>query len=74
MKEQFFKFLKDHNAYKQFIRNFKMGHAGFCHEPDETLNEYIRRRHASEWLNWAFSWSESVEGFEFWQDLNAEWL
>ena len=68
MKEQFIEFLKENEAYRDYIKNLK-NHRGL------TLDEYFNRRCADEEsvLMDAFVWAETKEGYEYWKNLNKKW-
>ena len=54
------KFLKKHKAYKQFKKNFDIDYKG-CKEGDTIF------------INWAFAWGETNEGFSFWNKIDDLW-
>ena len=61
--QKFIRFLKEHNAFKEFFMNIKLyplTHSGL--ELDEEDFIYL-----------AFSW-EDTGGFDKWENLNNEWI
>lgn len=64
------KFLLDNGAYRQFCDNllslenqtFKM-----------FWDDLVKRGTEHDGGSFSFSWSESVEGFEFWNSLDTKW-
>jgi hypothetical protein len=54
------KFLKKHKAYKQFKKNFDIDFK--VYKEGDTI-----------FINWAFAWSETNEGFDFWNNIDDLW-
>lgn len=67
MKERFIEFLKRHKAYAKYAGSVKRsGKVGMDVILDNTPENV--------WIMAAFSWSETADGFYFWNHLNALWL
>ena len=60
--EEFIQFLKDSNAFGNFIRNAIKQHPGFDLE-----NFYNDTFCKSELIDNAFTWSNTPEGHDFWR-------
>ncbi len=72
-KKIFYRWLKERNLYSQFIRNvhFYGGiGSGF------NYFKYINRSKATirYIISEAFSWEDSEEGFDFWEDICDLWI
>ena len=57
------KFLKKHKVYKQFKNNFDIAHSGYK-EGDSGYSVSI---------GGAFLWTNTPEGFTFWNEINELW-
>ena len=75
MREVFDEFLKKHEAYRKFYKNFKRS---ICKGKDATsmniaehFNTY--KETCQLFLILAFTWSETPEGSKYWIDLNDLW-
>ena len=67
MKERFIEFLKLHKAYSKYAGSVKRyGKVGM-----EFIFGHMTK---SEWIMCAFVWSETADGFDFWNHLNCLWL
>jgi hypothetical protein len=68
MEEKFIQFLKDHRAYAKYARNVK-------EQNSVTPAQWIRFRKNKplKWICQAFFWDQTLEGIEFWGNLNDKW-
>lgn len=66
MKETFIEFLKKHNAYENFINNLLA-------EESWELDELYETLPARKWLNCAFEWFDTSEGYNYWDALDSLW-
>jgi hypothetical protein len=86
--KEFFKFLKENNAYVQYRANI-------CHDglgnhlrknninffygmqkkiiPFETRKNIITEAVARNLINYAFTWSETKERYKYWCELHKKW-
>ena len=67
-----FRLLKENNCYQEFINNSNDNNISYFNNLYELL-EYCQQKHVNEISN-AFTWSDSVQGYEFWVGLNDKWL
>lgn len=66
MEKLFVNFLKEHGAYEQYIANAMTDH-------EETIAGIMDRNIAEHWIDCAFYWENSQEGFDYWNVLDEEW-
>ena len=65
----FIRFLKPHNIYHLFIYNIKnRGNIGWCYDI-KSISIYKPYYFVDD----AFKWSDTKEGFDFWSDINIKW-
>lgn len=65
----FIRFLKHHNIYHLFIYNIKnRGNIGWCYDI-KSISIYKPYYFVDD----AFKWSDTKEGFDFWSDINIKW-
>lgn len=67
MKKDFVHFLKKHNAYGKYRKAYfeeKM----LVLNPFNLLNEPLNQQ-----INYAFCWTKTNEGEDFWWELNEKW-
>ena len=74
-KKLFIRFLKENNCYKQYVRNYDNNFnldSGFIYN---CLNELYDDRLPNEDNEFtdAFSWGNTYEGFEYWDDMDDKW-
>lgn len=69
MKEKFLKFLKENDAYDNFVSN--LGNETFDHHYDIVISDDA----AEELISSAFSWfDKSIKGdHNYWADLDSDW-
>lgn len=73
MKEKFINFLKDKGAYKSYVRNFKMLHAMYPGQREESLNEFLERERPRYYFLVAFCWHYTIENRNYWANLANFW-
>lgn len=73
MKEKFIEFLKAHRALLAFKRNLA---AAFKKDKnyDIILDVYCEGWTSSGYIIFAFDWDKTLQGYEYWKELNAEWF
>jgi hypothetical protein len=64
---RFIEFLTEENIYDSFMEQFEKSNYSY----KEALMENPREIN---YIIQAFAWEESIEGSDFWVDLNQEWL
>ena len=70
-KQQFIRFLKDNNAYEQYMFNFN--------KREEKRNkaypksQFFSKTKPENYVNRAFTWINTKEGNPFWFNLSIEW-
>ncbi len=73
-KKRFFRFLKEEGAYGEWVYYVK-----------KTLNESASKDYLSTFvlneddkcenaIDFAFVWSKTSQGYDFWEDINNRWL
>lgn len=67
MKEQFINFLKENEAYENFIRNLELDSEYSC------LDEFFNDNYHRQWIGAAFTWEDIPEGADYWADLDFIW-
>lgn len=71
MRKNFIQFLRDNNALTEFKANLKKSKKNML----ELLIRIYEENYAPcNYLVGAFVWRKTPEGFDFWCDLNHEWL
>lgn len=69
MKEKFIEFLKKENAFTSYLHYF---------EVEETksggLSDWLLIKEPDCFLDCAFNWENTLEGENYWDDLNEKWL
>lgn len=67
----FFNWLSNRNSLKLFIYNWEE-----FNSEKFTLKRYSRScsKHPEYWIDEAFSWGGSHEGFDFWEKCHYDWL
>ena len=67
LKNVFLRFLKDNNAYFAFISNVeKNNQEGY-------LKDFFIKYNPERWLSSPFVWERTVQGINFWYDLDTKW-
>lgn len=64
--EKFEQFLIDNNIFSQFCSNIFVEYSMLLYE----YCEYIRPFH---YINEAFTWSHTEEGYDFWWEVDRKW-
>lgn len=66
----FINWLSKRNLLKSFIRNWEE-----FNSKKFTLKLYLRScpKNPKYWIDYAFSWAESYEGFDFWEQCHYDW-
>lgn len=71
----FSRFLKKRKAYHTFLTNFNSYNGKrFRGKYEETINEYLIRIGRPYFISRAFSWSDSEEGYLYWENLHLQWF
>lgn len=72
--KNFINFLKEHNAFSKFIKNFNLQikWRKIYNHPIDVLT-YFRIVGEEYFLYYAFLWRSTKEGDSFWRNLASEW-
>jgi len=78
-KEKFVRFLKEegNDVYHKFVHNFKDDvefRSRFSGKPIKSFDYYLNKTKIDLFINDAFFWDDTKEGFHFWEDLHYRWL
>ena len=69
-KQLFIQFLKQNNAYEEFMYNFEMHRVN----PNEcTTKEFFINTFYGDFLTHAFYWKNTMEGHNYWAILDYKW-
>ena len=86
--KEFIKFLSKNNALEPYLTNINLqkpyrldswrkdifSMLSICNGAFFYMNEFRRNKYGGEELiNYAFNWSRTDEGHEFWSDINRKW-
>lgn len=72
MKKLFIEFLKVKGMYKLYVNNmYKLYVNNWKNVIGSVLKPIKKPRH---YVSFAFSWSHTEEGYDFWKDLDTQWL
>ena len=74
IKQQFIHFLKDNNAYEQYMLNFNNRNKMSRHYSKKSFIRYFKITEEILLINNAFDWQYSPENFSFWENLNVKWI
>lgn len=69
MKRKFFRFLKNNNAFDLYCANVQNP---ICRGRYRGLNVF-KETTPNEWINFAFAYSRTPQGQDFWYDLSVKW-
>ena len=61
-------------AYYYFLENLAKSKFGISHLTQNLLHKYINETEPTEYINLAFEWAKSGQGYDFWADIDEEWL
>ena len=74
IKQLFIKFLKDNNAYEQFMFNFKKDEEyRMYHLIKFSSNEFFKNEPIQNYILHAFEWKNTSEGETFWGTMYHKW-
>ena len=69
-KQLFIQFLKQNNAYEEFMYNFEMHRVN----PNEcTTKEFFINTFYRDFLAHAFNWKDTIQGYNYWGVLDYKW-
>ena len=75
-KKLFIKFLKDKNAYEQYMHNFKIHrikNKELINSNRFTPKEFFINTFYGDFFAYAFFWNDTPQGFDYWGRLDNEW-
>lgn len=70
-KQIFFRFLKENNCFKQYLKNCLNEELKELFKGLNTVKIYSN--HPEIWIGYSFDFRKSPEGLKFWGDLNSIW-
>ena len=75
IKQLFVHFLKENYAYEKFILNIYNKHKSQYSGNSRifTLGKLIEYNFSC-YIDYAFTWDETNEGWDYWNDLNKKWI
>ncbi len=74
MKTEFLNFLRENEAYEKFKHNYLFGLSSKKVVYEYIIDDYCVVTDPKNYLVKAFLWVSSVEGDDFWRNLNNKWL
>ena len=69
LKFQFFEWLSAHNALTSYIANF----CTFYNTDVAQFNDKLYKYDPIYWIDRAFTWMDTPQGHDYWEDLEYEW-
>lgn len=69
----FTKFLLDNNAYSQYVINLLESRKVSFEEFIDKLRAPRYYEAEQEFINFAFTWNKTSEGFSYWHKLDTKW-
>ena len=69
-KQLFIQFLKQNNAFEQFMFNFNNSRF----HPKKSFTRYFETIDKYGAINNAFNWADSPEHFRFWKNMDTKWI
>jgi len=69
----FVQFLKDNDAYEQYMHNVKIENQRWVNINEYIKLEQLKKKLPCRWIECAFNWRLQKEGYNFWQELNEKW-
>ena len=72
-RRRFIAFLKENGIYEKWIYNIKVQHPLTDYEWWNLFMSKIYQDRCSEGINWAFYWTDTEDGHEFWSYFDREW-
>jgi len=70
-KKDFYQFLKNHDIFDEYHKNFKIN-KGKIREQESTFDFF--QISPLRWIDEAFSWVKTSEGYTFWYTVNQQWF
>ena len=75
-KQLFIKFLKDNNAYEQYMANFKIHrikNKELVNSNKFTPKEFFNNTLYGDFFAYAFFWKDTSQGYDYWNKLDGKW-
>jgi len=69
----FIQFLKDNNAYEQYMHNVKIENQRWNDKIKYKTLDEIQSIKPNKWIEKAFNFQKQIEGNKFWSALDCEW-
>ena len=73
-RRHFFAFLKENDAYDKWIHNLFNRHPIDDINWWDNYNQLLYGNKYDKAITYAFIWDETKEGYQFWDNLNNEWI
>ena len=71
-KQQFIHFLKENNIYEQYMYNFNKREES--RNKAFPKNQYFSKVRRGQYINYAFTWSKTIEGWSYWHKFHEKWI
>lgn len=68
-----FKFLKENDLYDKWVYNLKKQHPISNKRWWNKMHSYIYSNNTKQAVDYAFCWSNTLEGHDFWSKINDRW-
>ena len=69
IKQEFIRFLKNNNAYEEYMFNFKNRNI-----PKISFIEFINNTPKTDYIYQAFPWHKTKGGIQKWSELSKKWV
>ena len=73
-RRRFFAFLKENNAYDKWVYNLMKQHPMNDIEWWDYFYQTLYEGRCLHAINYAFNWTDTKEGYEFWHKLEYKWI
>ena len=75
-RKRFFRFLKEEDAYGEWVSYVKKTLNELQNIPKDYLSTFVLNEEdkCENAIDFAFVWSTTRQGYDFWEDINNRWL
>ena len=73
IKQQFIQFLKQNNAYEQYMLNFNNRSKMSKYYSKKAFKKYFKFTEEKLLITNAFDWDKTKEGFDYWDKIDDKW-
>ena len=70
-KQLFIQFLKENNIYEQYMYNFNKREES--RNKAYPKNQFFSKVRREQYINYAFTWSITPEGWSYWNKFHEKW-